>query len=122
MFTDTGPLPPPNNLHISVANFGSRELIFTWSPVFPECSSILYKILASNCGNCPTNTTETTTTCTDVPIKDIVCIIAVRTVLCGTVVGNSSDQITVATINIIYGQQEQQQGRNYKQCPRIKFQ
>ena len=91
MVTAVGPLPPPNNLHISVANFGSREFTFTWSPVFPDCSSILYIILASDCGNCPNNTTQTTATCTDVPIKDSVCIIEILTVLCASDVGNSSD-------------------------------
>ena len=106
MFADAGPLPTPNNLHISVANFASRELTFTWSPVFPDCSSILYKILASNCGKCPTNTTKATVTCTDVPTNDNVCSIAVRTVLCGSVAGNSSDQVTIATITMACTQQQ----------------
>ena len=99
MFADAGPLPPPNNLHMNVANFDSRELTFTWSPVFPDCNSINYNILASNCGNCSSITTKTTASCTDVPTTYSMCRMAIQTVLCGFVVGNLSDQITVATIN-----------------------
>ena len=95
-----GPLPPPNNVHVSVANFVSGELTFTWSSVLPHCSSISYNISASNCGNCPTNTTKTTVTCTDAPTwsNDTLCTFAVQTILCGTIVGNSSEQVTVTII------------------------
>ena len=92
------PRAPPNNLHISIANFILKVFTFTWSPVGPDCPAIHYNILASNCGSCPTTTTHTNVTCTDVPINGSMCTFAVQSVVCGNIPGNSSDLITVTTL------------------------
>ena len=93
-----GRLPPPNKLYLSTANFVSRRLTFTWSPVAPDCPAIHYNILASNCGSCPTTTNHTTVTCTDVPINQSTCTFAVQTVLCGNLIGNLSDPINTTIL------------------------
>ena len=92
-----GQLPPPNKLFISTANFISRRLTFSWSPVAADCPGVHYNILASNCGSCPTTTNYANVTCTDVPTENSVCTFAVQTVLCGTLIGNKSDPIRVHT-------------------------
>ena len=78
---------------ISQADISSRQLVFNWSPVAPDCPAIHYNILTSNCGSCPTTTTHTTAICTDVPIDGSVCMFALQTVVCGKIVGNSSETI-----------------------------
>ena len=72
---------------------------FTWSPVAPDCPTVYYNILASNCGSCPTTTNHTTVTCTDVPTNGSTCTFAVQTVVCGNVFGNSSDSINITSAN-----------------------
>ena len=74
-----GPFSPPSNIHISKADFFSRALTFKWSPATSDCSSNNYTILSSNCGSCPTTTTNTTVTCTDVYSDGGVCTFAVQT-------------------------------------------
>ena len=93
--TITGQLPPPNKLYVSTANFVSRRLTFTWSPVAPDCPALHYNILASNCGSCPTTTNHTNVTCTDVPTDNTVCTFAIQPVMCGSLVGNRSDPISI---------------------------
>ena len=93
----TGLYPPPNALHIRAANFTSKELTFSWSPVAPDCPAIHYNILASNCGSCPTTTNHTNVTCTDVPTNDsIICTFVAQTIR-GNTTGNVSDSIRVNT-------------------------
>ena len=92
-----GHLSPPNKLYISTANFVSRRLRFSWSPVASGCPVIHYNILASNCGSCPTTTNHTNVTCTDVPTENSVCTFAIQTVLCGSLVGDKSDPVIVTT-------------------------
>ena len=90
----TGPLSPPNQLYVyyNISNESSlRELTFNWSSVAPDCPTIHYNILASNCGSCPTTTNCTTATCTDIPIDGSVCTFAVQTVVCGNITGNRSN-------------------------------
>ena len=60
-----------------------------------DCSSLHYNILSSNCGSCPTTTTNTTVTCTDVLTDGGVCTFAVQTVVCGNILGNLSDTVQV---------------------------
>ena len=91
----TGLYPPPNALHIRAANFASKELTFSWSPVAPDCPAVHYNILASNCGNCPTFTSHTNVTCTDVPTDGSNCTFAVQTVACGNLTGNVSEPISI---------------------------
>ena len=91
-------LPPPNTIYASLVE--SRQIIFTWSPVTPECTTIQYNILASNCGRCPTATNHTTVTCTDVPTTDEIdnataCTFAVQAINCEIIMGKLSDPITV---------------------------
>ena len=89
---------PPNNLHISAANFISRELEFTWSPAALACSVIHYKINTSNCGNCPTTTNHINVTCTDAPTNGRACEFAVQTVVCGNITGDKAS-ISTNTLN-----------------------
>ena len=60
----------------------SKTLTFTWEEVLGSTTTN-YTILSSNCGSCPTTTTNTTVTCTDVPSDGGVCIFTVQTVVCG---------------------------------------
>ena len=92
-----GHLSPPNKLYISTANFVSRRLTFSWSPVVPDCPVIHYNILASNCGSCSTTTNHTNVTCTDLPTENSVCTLAIQTVLCGSLIGDKSDPVIVTT-------------------------
>ena len=87
------PFPSPDRMSISRADVSSKQLIFNWSPVAPDCLAIHYNILASNCGSCPSTTTHTIVTCTDVPTDGSMCTFALQTVVCRNIVGNSSDTI-----------------------------
>ena len=71
--------------------------MFSWSPVAPDCPAIHYNILASNCGSCPTTTSHTNVTCTDVPIEqNSFCTFALQTVVCGNITGILSNPISVS--------------------------
>ena len=101
---------PPDKLYISHADFGLKKVTFSWSPVAPDCPTVHYNILASNCGSCPTTTNHTTVTCTGVPTDGNTCTFAIQTVVCGNATGDSSDSIrmkiseSVPTQPYIYGQ------------------
>ena len=83
-------------MRINLADLGSRRLIFSWSLVAPNCPSIHYNILASNCGSCPTTTHNNTVVCTDVPTdRDKICTFALQTVICGNIAGILSNLISV---------------------------
>ena len=58
-------------------NWNSLRIDFNCTDVHPQ-----YTILSSNCGSCPTTTTNTTVTCTDVPTDGGVCAFAVETKIC----------------------------------------
>ena len=62
-----------------------------------DCSQadVKYNITASNCGSCPTTTTNTTVTCTDVPTDGSMCTFAVQTVLYGDLSSEHSDMVTL---------------------------
>ena len=85
----------PDRLHMSNADFVTRQLTFKWSPVAPDCPAIHYNILTSNCGSCPTTTNHTNVTCTDIPTDGSTCTLAVQTVSCGYITGNASDPISI---------------------------
>jgi hypothetical protein len=89
------PFSSPSGLKFSEVDNSSREITFSWSPVAPDCPAFHYNILASNCGSCPTTTNHTNVTCTDVPINDSICTIAIQTVVCGNITGNTSDPIII---------------------------
>ena len=88
------PYPSPEKISVSAVNLGLKEITFTWSPVTPNCPAIIfyYDILASNCGSCPTTTNHTNVTCIDVPTDGSTCVFAIRTVVCGNITGNVSDE------------------------------
>ena len=90
--------PPPDEISIVLFDFGLKEITFSWSPVAPDCPSIHYNVLASNCGSCPTTTNHTTATCTDVP-SDGMCTRAVETVVCRNITGNQSKPLTFNIID-----------------------
>ena len=91
----------PDNLHISHIDLGSRRLTFSWSPVDLECPMVQYVINQSNCGSCSTIINHTSVTCTDVPTDESTCKFAVRTMICGDMVGNSSNPLTINLIKIL---------------------
>jgi hypothetical protein len=82
-------------LNVSRNDYSSKELTFSWSPVAPDCPTVHYNILASNCGSCPTTTNHTNVTCTDIPTNDSICTIAIQTVVCGNITGDTSDPISI---------------------------
>ena len=74
-----------------ITNYPQSTMIaFIWNTNLPDCPAIHYNILASNCGSCPTTTSHTTVTCTDVPADSSMCTFAVQTVICGNITGESS--------------------------------
>ena len=85
--------PPPNIMINDPPDVTSNAVTFSWSVVAPNCPTVHYNILASNCGSCPTTTNRTTVTCTDVPTSGGVCAFAVQTVVCGNNSGHLSDTI-----------------------------
>ena len=87
------PFQPPEGLSIIQADVHLRQLIFSWSPVAPDCPAIHYNILASNCGSCPTTTNHTTVACTNVPTDGSVCDFSVQSVVCENITGNFSKSI-----------------------------
>ena len=99
LYDNSDLFPPPNNLHITTANFISKTFTFSWNPVSPGCPMVSYNIQASNCGSCPTTTNHTNITCTDIPINGSTCAFAVQSVICGNPPGNFSDLISVTTLN-----------------------
>ena len=87
--TSIDPLPPPSD--ISWARISTEEIVFSWSPVVSNCSSIHYNVLDSNCGVCPNSTLDTNITCTNVSMNHLsICMLAVQTVVCGNISGEWS--------------------------------
>jgi hypothetical protein len=92
--SNTVPFPTPEAISLALVNFGRKEIMFSWSSVAPDCPSIHYNILASNCGSCPTTTNHTNATCTDLPSDDSMCNFAIQTVICGNITGKWSKPLT----------------------------
>ena len=92
--TNAASYPPPEAISLALVNFGLKEITFTWDPVASDCPGIHYNILASNCGSCPTTTSHTNFTCTDVPTNGSTCTFAVQTVVCGNMAGDLSKPLT----------------------------
>ena len=90
-------LTSPIKVSFICAGPGLRTLTFNWNQaaISSGCSAIHYNINASNCGSCPTTTSHISVTCTDVPTDDGVCIFAVQVVVCGNILVNTSDTITI---------------------------
>ena len=97
MFINTDSFQPPDEVTINLSELDSRRLMFSWSPVAPDCPDIHYNILASNCGSCPTTTNHTNVTCTDVPTEhNAFCAFGIETVVCGDIAGILSNPISVS--------------------------
>ena len=94
-------LSSPDKLYISKVGFHSNRLTFYWNSTVTDCSTVQYKILASNCGSCPTATNHTTVTCTDVPNNDV-CVFMVSTVVCENIITNQSGVINVTLDTIVH--------------------
>ena len=75
----------PGTVTYSISNTDSKRAIhFTWIPFnISTCPTIPYRILAANCGNCPTATNYTNVTCTDVPVNNAYCSFALIPTICG---------------------------------------
>ena len=91
MVTIIGPAPPPDRIILSLDHPG--WLIFSWNEVITGCEAVQYRIVASNCGRCPTTTAHTTAVCTDIPANSNICTFAIQTIVCDGVAGNVSDPI-----------------------------
>ena len=89
------PYPPPNDVYLVEAN--SSQLIFQWSEIPVSCPAIQYRIIASNCGQCPNTTHNTTVTCTGTfpLLHDTQCLFALQTIVCDDIVGNVSMAVSV---------------------------
>ena len=94
-------IAPPSNLHVSHIDIGLIQLTFAWSPVAPDCSTVHYNILASNCGSCPPTTNYTNVTCANIPTAGSMCTFAVRTVVCGNITGSKNSSISILVLNTL---------------------
>lgn len=88
-----GPLPPPDRIRLSLDHPG--WFVFSWDEVDTDCEVVHYRIIASNCGRCPTITAHTTVVCTDIPTNGNNCTFAVQTLVCDSVAGNVSDPVHI---------------------------
>ena len=77
-----------------LARTSPEGLTFTWNAIAPVCSSIQYRINASNCGRCPTEIMTAQATCTDLLslTEKQTCSFSVQNVVCGTA-GNQSSPL-----------------------------
>ena len=90
---NVAPLPPPNNVQLT--NVQPGQITFNWTSVDTLCDSVSYNIIASNCGQCPSTTNNTTATCTDVVASGQVCTFIIQAVVCGTITGSQASPTTV---------------------------
>ena len=86
-----------------MTDIDAQNVTFQWNPNLSDCPAVHYNILTSNCGSCPTNTTQTKVSCTGVPVVNVddneaPCIFALQTVLCENIFGYTSDFIYVQLI------------------------
>ena len=91
--------PPPDNLYLADAQQG--RLVFNWTPVISNCSTLQYNI-TSDCGTCYTFTNATTATCSDLQLTTnaVLCHFRVSSRACD-LVGNSSSPIAVTLKGIL---------------------
>ena len=87
------PLPPPSD--VGLLDASPNSLTFKWSSVTTNCSAIHY-IIESDCGSCHNTTSLTSVDCSIMPITiSRSCEFAVKSVVCGNIVGNSSNIVFV---------------------------
>lgn len=87
------PFPPPENLSISHLN--STHLSFMWSTVLSVCTTLHYKIHATDCGFCPPATVNPEMTCGGIILDGRVCTVQIETSFCDQIVGNLSVPVSV---------------------------
>ena len=99
------PYGPPDDVHLE--RFERNQLVFVWNEIY-QCPYIQYVITAINCGMCPNTTTNTTITCTLADTStpaNRTCMFAVQTELCGYILGERSEYVTVnLTVNVHDGE------------------
>ena len=89
--------PSPDN--INLADVQPGKLLFNWTSVISNCSTLQYNITStSNCGTCTavTNTTTVIATCSDLRLTTnaVTCHFRVSSHACG-LVGNPSSPIAL---------------------------
>ena len=90
------PFPPPSGLHVETIDHESNQVVFAWNKLTARCSSIQYVITSINCGVCPNTTTNTSITCIQYSVStNGTCMIAVQTKICGHLLGERSEYVTV---------------------------
>ena len=87
------PLPSPSDVRLLSAS--TNSLTFKWSSVSTNCSAVHY-IIESDCGSCPNTASLTSVDCSIMPISTSrSCAFAVKSVVCGNIIGNSSNRVFV---------------------------
>ena len=89
----TVPFPPPTDVYI--VDLSLRQVVFKWSSVSSTCHHIRYNIISNNCGHCPDITTHTTATCTGILASGQQCTVALQTIVCNNLIGNTSKEIEI---------------------------
>lgn len=72
-----------------------NRITFNWTSVDAQCDSVSYNIFSFNCGRCRITTSNTTVTCADAVFSGQVCTFNVQAIVCGNIVGNLSDPLSV---------------------------
>ena len=93
-------LPPPP-IRVNFVEESPNHIRFNWSHVLFICPLLHYRIVASNCGQCPNTTVNTTVTCRGNNTKlsnSAPCSFAVQTVACGETAGDVSMAVNVIMI------------------------
>ena len=87
------PYAPPNDIHVETVD--ADQVKFVWSEVTSQCPCIRYIISADNCGLCPNSTVDTTVTCTNISssvnVLNSICLFALQTETCGSILGEKSE-------------------------------
>ena len=90
-------LPPPP-MRVNFVEESPNHIRFNWSHILFICPLLHYRIVASNCGQCPTATVNTTATCRRnymQVMNNVPCSFAVQTVACGDTAGDVSMAVNV---------------------------
>lgn len=93
------PFPSPDSIALSnIASGPPLSLTFTWSRVASECQEVLYTIISSECGDCPSSIESTTVVCVNVEVPSTggrECTFGVRTDVCGNIDGTLDNILSV---------------------------
>ena len=95
------PYPPPIYLRLAKAN--GKQLIFTWEPINHTSSCPSYYESLFNCSECAiTSDSANCRLSTSIFTSDAkVCSFAVRTIVCGNILGNISETVNVILKGLI---------------------